>query len=415
MVPVEHVPRRAQIGIHRATMIMTSRIHRSPKRLLTALIFAAVGCSDSESPTGTTNPEQPQTGAGATAPSAGSNAGPAGAGAAGSGTVGAAAGSSAGRAGPPSTQPAAGASAAGVGAAGASAAGSSGAAMPTAGAGAAAGSGGTTAPAATCDRACLVQFNTDYLTALTMRNAAGLATAPNIRFTENGKELPLTDGLWKVAMKLNTYRQDFSEVANGQTGGFVVLDDDAGPVLLSFRMKVVERKVTELETIIARSGEATFFTPSALTKNDPMYDTALEASERSPRMKMIEVVDTYFQGLESSDGSMIPFDASASRVENGSTTASGASLSNLAVFSYIEEVTRRYIMVDEERGVVFANILFQIPMGLGGARTLHLSESFKVKSGKIMKIEAFMVNQPLGTPSGWENDGLSFKGMGISP
>jgi hypothetical protein len=335
-------------------MIMTPRIHCSPKRLLTALIFAAVGCSDSESPTGTTNPAQPQTGAGA-----------------------------------------------------------SGAAIPAATA--AAGSGGTTAPASTCDRACLVQFNTDYLTALTMRNAAGFATAPDVRFTENGKELPLTEGLWKVAMKLNTYRQDFNEVANGQTGGFVVLDDDAGPVLLSFRMKVVERKVTELETIIARQGEATFFTPTALTKNDPIYDTALEASERSPRMQLIEIVDTYFQGLESGDGSMIPFDGAASRVENGSTTASGASLSNLAVFSYIEEVTRRYLMVDEERGVVFANILFQIPMGRGGARTLHLSEAFKVKSAKIMKIEAFMVNQPLGTPSGWENDGLSFKGMGITP
>jgi hypothetical protein len=287
--------------------------------------------------------------------------------------------------------------------------------MPTAGT-AAAGSGAMSAAAEACDRACLVQFNTDYLTALTGRNAAGLATAPNVRFTENGKDLPLTDGLWKVAMKLDTFRQDFSEVANGQTGGFVVLDDDAGVVLLSFRMKVVDRKVTELETIVARTGQATFFSPNALTMNDPMYDMALEMSERAPRMKLIEIVDTYFQGIESGDGSKIPVDASASRNENGSTTASGAGVANLAMFSYIEEVTRRYLIVDEERGVVFANILFQIPMGIGGgSRTLHLSELFKVKSGKIMKIQAFMVNQPLGTPSGWENDGLSFKGMGISP
>jgi hypothetical protein len=64
---------------------------------------------------------------------------------------------------------------------------------------------------------------------------------------------------------------------------------------------------------------------------------------------------------------------------------------------------------------VFANILFQIPMSSRGSRTLHLSELFKVKAGKIMKITAFMVNQPLGTASGWENDGLSFAGMGITP
>jgi hypothetical protein len=279
----------------------------------------------------------------------------------------------------------------------------------------AAGSGGTSDAVLACDRACLVQFNTDYLSALTARDATRLATAEKVRFTENGKDLPLTEGLWKVAKTLNTYRQDFSEVANGETGGFVVLEDDAGPVLLSFRMNVALRKVSELETIVARQGQATFFTPSALTMNDPLYDMALDASERSPRMKMIQIVDTYFQGIESGDGSMIPFDETATRNENGSTTASAPGIANLAVFSYIEDVTRRYIIVDEERGVVFANILFQIPMGMTGSRTLHLSELFKVKAGKIMKIQAFMVNQPLGTPSGWENDGLAFEGMGISP
>jgi len=292
-----------------------------------------------------------------------------------------------------------------------SAAGSSG----PAGSAAAGGGGAGSAPGAACDRACLVQLNTDYLTALTARDATKLSTASNIRFTENGKDLRLSDGLWKLATKLNTFRQDFSEAAIGQTGGFVVLDDDAGPVLLSFRMKVVERKVTELETIVARQGQATFFTPAALTMNDPMYDTALDASERSARMRMIDIVDTYFQGIESGDGSPIPFDSTASRNENGTVTASGPTISNLSMFSYIEDVTRRYLIVDEERGVVFANILFQIPMGFGGSRTLHLSELFKVKAGKLMKIQAFMVNQPLGTPCGWENDGLSYKGMGLTP
>jgi len=47
-------------------------------------------------------------------------------------------------------------------------------------------------------------------------------------------------------------------------------------------------------------------------------------------------------------------------------------------------------------------ILFQIPGGFGTPRTLHLAELFKVAGGKIMDIQAIMVNQPLGTPSGWE-------------
>ena len=72
------------------------------------------------------------------------------------------------------------------------------------------------------------------------------------------------------------------------------------------------------------------------------------------------------------------------------------------MFSYIEEVKRRYVLVDEERGIVLPLVLFEIPQGLGGSRTLHLAELFKVEGGKIMDILAIMVNQPLGTPSGWQ-------------
>jgi hypothetical protein len=92
----------------------------------------------------------------------------------------------------------------------------------------------------------------------------------------------------------------------------------------------------------------------------------------------------------------------AGRTENGVVTASGASISNLSAFSYIDQVKRRYLLVDEERGVVLPFALFEIPSGFSGARTLHIAELFKVAGGDIMKIHAIMVNQPFGTPSGWE-------------
>jgi hypothetical protein len=72
------------------------------------------------------------------------------------------------------------------------------------------------------------------------------------------------------------------------------------------------------------------------------------------------------------------------------------------MFSYIETIERRYVLVDVERGNVLPWILFQIPAGFGTPRTLHLAELFKVAGGKIMDVQAIMVNQPLGTPSGWE-------------
>jgi hypothetical protein len=73
-----------------------------------------------------------------------------------------------------------------------------------------------------------------------------------------------------------------------------------------------------------------------------------------------------------------------------------------SAFSYIDQIKRRYVLVDEERGVVLPFALFEIPNGLTGSRTLHIAELFKVSGDQIMQIDAIMVNMPLGTPSGWE-------------
>jgi hypothetical protein len=284
----------------------------------------------------------------------------------------------------------------------AGAAGQAGSTDASAGASAAAGAAGAPAmPAAACDRACLTGFSDSYLSALTSKDATQLKTASAVRFTENGKELPLTEGLWAVAGELGPYRQDFAEVPAGQTAGFVSLQDDRGDVLLAFRLKVENMEVTEIETTVCRTGEATFFSPNALEHN-PLFDEEIPADARMERDKLSAIVDTYFAGIESSDGSNIPFATTARRNENGVNTGSGTGLQNVAMFSYIDTIDRRYVLVDSERGAVLPWVLFQIPSGLGGSRTLHLAEAFKVEDGKIMDVQAIMVNQPFGTPGGWE-------------
>ena len=252
-----------------------------------------------------------------------------------------------------------------------------------------------------CDRACLTQLNDGYLQALVAKDPSKLVTAASVRFTENGKTLKLGEGLWAVAKSLGEYRQDFAEVPAGQTAGFASLQDDKGAVLLAFRLKIVARQITEIETTVCRSGEATFFSPNNLKRN-MLFDRDVEPGKRMSREELTKIVDLYFQGIESSDGSDIPFDSGARRNENGTTTGTGMALQNVAMFSYIDKIDRRYVLVDEERGNVLPWVLFQIPMGLGGSRTLHLAEAFKVEGGKIMDVQAIMVNQPLGTPSGWE-------------
>src|SRR5262245_47338854 len=78
------------------------------------------------------------------------------------------------------------------------------------------------ATAATCDRECLRGFITQYLNALVARTPQALPTAPNVKFTEDTKTLPLGEGLWKSASKLRSYRQDFLDAREGQAATFAI-------------------------------------------------------------------------------------------------------------------------------------------------------------------------------------------------
>ena len=59
-----------------------------------------------------------------------------------------------------------------------------------------------------CDRECLRGFVTQYLNAMIAHNPGSLATAPNVRFTEDTQTLKLGEGLWKDAHAVRSYRMD---------------------------------------------------------------------------------------------------------------------------------------------------------------------------------------------------------------
>jgi hypothetical protein len=75
-------------------------------------------------------------------------------------------------------------------------------------------------------------------------------------------------------------------------------------------------------------------------------------------------------------------------------------------------------MADEEKGLVFGIVTFdmpgkrenfeyfptpfdQLPIRFYKPRSLLLAEMFKIVDGQILSIEAVMVNVPFGATSGW--------------
>lgn len=291
-----------------------------------------------------------------------------------------------------------------------------------------------------CDRKCLNSLVDDYRAALVEHNPALLPLAPDARYTENGQDLKFGDGLWGTLTGWGSYTLYIDDPVEGEVG-FVGVTDEAGMSgLLCTRLRVENRKVTEVEALITRKETAAGFTrpdgftdPKVAPRIAGFFEDVPEA-ERESRQDLIAQTDLYFDGIEKSSGSIVPFAPDVIRVENGTQTCpstfgalskDGKPTSCAAgleshIFEYIYPISpRRYTVVDLERGIVMGNFMFNtsgkvefvnVP-GVGKVResaaalrpfSEEVTEIFKIRDGKIDSIIAVMTGLPYGDTSGWQ-------------
>ena len=213
----------------------------------------------------------------------------------------------------------------------------------------------------------------------------------------------------------------------GQVMVFGVVKESVLLANFMVRLKVEKDKITEIETIVARKDEASFASPEDMKEPRPIYAKVLSESERSPRDVLIEIANSYFDGIEQNTGEIVPFHKDCNRYENGTQTTNNPSTIatgckeqfDKKVYSYITKIrNRRFMMADEEKGLVFGIVTFdmpgkkenfkyfptpfdQLPTRFYKPRSLLLAEMFKIVNGQILSIEAVMVNAPFGAVSGW--------------
>ena len=261
-----------------------------------------------------------------------------------------------------------------------------------------------------CGRECLRGFITQYLDAMISRNPKAVPTAPTARFTEDTKTLPLGEGLWKGASKLRPYRQDFLDVREGVAAAHVVVEENGTPVMLALRLKIENREITEIETMVTRSkAEGGLFDIEKLNVAHAAMNVVPDASERMPRAELIRVAEIYAAGLKvggTFEAVDAPFAPDAYRIENGVNTAgpgARAGSENIRTQTVMAhpDLTYRVAAVDEEMGLVLFRLDFGNTKNYGPGNALTLFEAFKIYGGQIHAVEAFMDIMPENTPSGW--------------
>jgi hypothetical protein len=294
---------------------------------------------------------------------------------------------------------------------------------------------------ADCDRGCLEGIAESYISALLSHEPAKAPLAAGARYTENGVELALPDGLWRTAESVGRYRLFVTDVPHGTVGFFVKAQENGAPLLVATRLRIAGGRITEIESLASRLTATVGGGPSGLPREDQLGDgprrqfvTALPAAERHSREQLAAIVNRYFSGLENNSGDKPPpFAPDCLRLENGTRTtgrplASGATPGPLNYgcqeafgLGYYHEDTRirsrRILAVDEERGLVYAGVCFDHDATvrsytLKDGRTVTvrntapwtwlIHEIFQVNgAGQISQVEAVLLSVPYGMRPGW--------------
>jgi hypothetical protein len=289
----------------------------------------------------------------------------------------------------------------------------------------------TAAAGADCDRVCLNGIVDQYLAAMVAHDPSKLPSAKNLKFTEDGVRLELGDGLWATASSIGNYKLYFDEPEAGEAGVYTVVQENGAGVFLYVRLKVVDRKITEIESLVARKQTTSILNTDNLTQVRPIFLETIPATDQPSRAEMVSIVGKYFDGIEQGNGDIVPFDKDCVRIENGIQTCPGSPTSPLGalscgaqlstkIFTYIQSVSpRRFPIVDRERGLVLAAVRFNHPatqetvdvpgrgkMTMGKysqwPNSTQIAELFKIEDHKIKEITAVIVAQPYKMPTGWE-------------
>jgi len=217
-----------------------------------------------------------------------------------------------------------------------------------------------------------------------------------------------------------------------EAGYFGIVEEAAAPVLVGLRIRLQGEAVSEAEWILARKGMA-LYQPEGFGAHLPRVVRPLGTAPVD-RAAAIAVANSYFEGIDESDGTLVQQHPECFRIENGtqmvgrrpdepphtaerpagdglnSATAAGIT-SCTQQFEQVgqrtEDVIDRRFFYDPEANLVWSHGVFaRVPGAVNPQgepwKWLNFMELFELEDGQIRGIYAAMDYLPADTTtSGW--------------
>lgn len=274
-----------------------------------------------------------------------------------------------------------------------------------------------------------------YLAALVRHDPATLPLTQDATFLENNQPLTLGAGSWKTISGLGAYRHYYADESAGRVGFVGTMLENGIPVLLDILLDVSGDSIRAIETYVIRDPIGA---QRLNEQGAPEYAwlEPVAPDRRIGREQLAALVDRYFQSMQRNDGKgdYSFFDRECNRYDHGLQTTN---VKTPTTYGHSDDTTfmtltaeeqwktgllgfvtairdRRYVIIDEERQVVLAFAMFDhdgtvrsIKLTSGSTfvpspyfdvpRTLQIIEGFRVRGGKLYRIEATMTEVPYGS------------------
>jgi len=314
---------------------------------------------------------------------------------------------------------------------------------------------------ATYSRADLERYVDRYMDAMQAQNVDPALFAKNVRFTENGIELPLgEEGLWSNMVGKGNFKFYVPDVEINQVGfmGTAREESNDNPegdlVAIALRLKIVDGLITEAEQLVTRpegglnpgggpaGGAGANF--ERMGAPSPVSSEVIPEANRPSREALITVANKYYTGMQKNDGKGdYPFADDCMRYENASLTTSvplreGQTMPDPKTSStysanwscreqfesglifFVNRIRdRRFFAVDRERGNVMVFVYFDHSAGktrhatapdgrplVGGPIspwTWQISQIHKIDNNLIRRIDSTLHRVPFGLKSAWSS------------